>query len=204
MNFRYGLLLPAMFVALLLVGSASAKLCTDAIPSPPYNPKFPEEDIIKVEAYLQETTSPAGGAGGRFVQVIVTFAAATPPTGQVINIIVTEVQGSTETVIGCNTGSGPSKFTEYEVPSISESSTPNIAVYAWLGSVPGTDRAPNTGSYPITSLSAAAPNDFYDPEGTVGGVVMPTNTLAVLAPYIALAGLVVAVSAVVAVKRRRD
>ena len=38
----------------------------------------------------------------------------------------------------------------------------------------------------------------------VGGVVMPTNTLAVAAPYLALAGLIVAVSAVVAVKKRRD
>jgi hypothetical protein len=36
----------------------------------------------------------------------------------------------------------------------------------------------------------------------VGGVVVPTNTLAILTPYIALAGLIVAVSAVVAVKRR--
>jgi len=38
----------------------------------------------------------------------------------------------------------------------------------------------------------------------VGGVVMPTNTLAIAAPYLALAGLIVAVSAVVVVKRRRD
>jgi hypothetical protein len=38
----------------------------------------------------------------------------------------------------------------------------------------------------------------------VGGVVMPTNTLAITAPYLALAGLVAVVSAVVAVKRRRD
>jgi len=38
----------------------------------------------------------------------------------------------------------------------------------------------------------------------VGGVVVPTNTLAILSPYLALAGLVIAVSAVVVVKRRRD
>jgi len=43
------------------------------------------------------------------------------------------------------------------------------------------------------------------PIGTpVGGVVMPTNKLEILTPYLALAGLIVAVSAVVAVKRRRD
>jgi hypothetical protein len=38
----------------------------------------------------------------------------------------------------------------------------------------------------------------------VGGVVAPTNKLEVVAPLAALAGLVVAVSAVVAVKKRRD
>jgi len=37
----------------------------------------------------------------------------------------------------------------------------------------------------------------------VGGVVLPTNTLAILTPYLALAGLIVAVSAVVVVKKRR-
>ena len=38
----------------------------------------------------------------------------------------------------------------------------------------------------------------------VGGVVMSTNKLELLAPFLALAGLIVAVSAVVVVKRRRD
>jgi hypothetical protein len=38
----------------------------------------------------------------------------------------------------------------------------------------------------------------------VGGVVMPTNKLEILTPYLALGGLIVAVSAVVAVKKRRD
>jgi len=41
-------------------------------------------------------------------------------------------------------------------------------------------------------------------EAPIGGVVTPTNKLEVLTPYIALAGLVVAVSVVVAVKKRRD
>jgi hypothetical protein len=45
---------------------------------------------------------------------------------------------------------------------------------------------------------------FGGVRNVVGGVVMPTNTLAILAPYLSLAGLVVAVSAVVAVKKRRD
>jgi hypothetical protein len=38
----------------------------------------------------------------------------------------------------------------------------------------------------------------------VGGLVMPTNKLEILTPYLALAGLIAAVSAVVVVKRRRD
>lgn len=37
----------------------------------------------------------------------------------------------------------------------------------------------------------------------VGGVVLPTNTLAILTPYLALAGLVAVVSAAVNVKRKR-
>ena len=38
----------------------------------------------------------------------------------------------------------------------------------------------------------------------VGGLVMPTNKLEIVAPFAALAGLIVAVSAVAAVKKRRD
>ncbi|MCX6660729.1 MAG: hypothetical protein NTX81_10245 [Candidatus Bathyarchaeota archaeon] len=38
----------------------------------------------------------------------------------------------------------------------------------------------------------------------VGGVVTPTNKLDIVAPFAALAGLIVAVSAVVVVKKRRD
>ncbi|GEM_PF-2163143 len=38
----------------------------------------------------------------------------------------------------------------------------------------------------------------------VGGVVVPTSKLEIAAPFAALAGLIIAVSAVVVVKRRRD
>jgi hypothetical protein len=38
----------------------------------------------------------------------------------------------------------------------------------------------------------------------VGGVVMPTNKLEILTPYLALAGLIVAVSAVTVAKKRSD
>jgi len=39
---------------------------------------------------------------------------------------------------------------------------------------------------------------------TVGGVVSPVNKLTLVTPYLALAGIVAAVSAVVTVKKRRD
>ncbi len=39
--------------------------------------------------------------------------------------------------------------------------------------------------------------------GTVGGFLLPTNKIAIITPYIALAGLIIAVSAIV-IKRRKD
>jgi WD40 repeat protein len=58
--------------------------------------------------------------------------------------------------------------------------------------------AANTGYLLSTGFSSGnLPNP-------VGGLVIPTNKTEILAPFAALAGLVVAVSAVVAVKRRRD
>jgi hypothetical protein len=42
----------------------------------------------------------------------------------------------------------------------------------------------------------------WTPPNPVGGIVMPTNKLEILTPYLALAGLIIAVSAVVVIKRR--
>ncbi len=211
MNHRYGLLLPAVLVVLLFVGSASAKVpVCPAIPPGPYIPKSPQEDIVKVEAYIVQSPSPApalppsslAGVIGPVVYVTVTFAAATPPADKAIYILVTELQGTTEEVVGCKAWSDPASTT-YQVEGYVSNVGASIAVYAWLGSVGGTDRWPNSGTQPITSLSAAAPNLFYDPEpAPVGGIAVPTNKLEILTPYLALVGLVIAVSAVVAVKRR--
>jgi hypothetical protein len=116
------------------------------------------------------------------------------------------LDGSTETVINYwifGAGGADTTFNMggTSLPSVD---TP-VAWYAWLGPVPYTDRAPNNGYYQITSLSAAAPNLFYDPEpAPVGGVVLPTSKLEIVAPLAALAGLLIAVSAVVAVEKRRD
>jgi hypothetical protein len=43
-----------------------------------------------------------------------------------------------------------------------------------------------------------------DPPAPVGGYVAPLNKLAIIAPYIALAGLIAAVSAVYVIKSRKD
>ena|GEM_PF-1098747 len=67
------------------------------------------------------------------------------------------------------------------------------------------------GSNPV-DITASQPNSDTDFEpnwqplraNPVGGLVMATNKLEIVAPFAALAGLIAAVSAVVAVKRRRD
>ena len=164
MSFRYGLLPPAMLVVLLFVGSASASTLCPPIPPGPYIPKSPEEDIVKVEAYLvpPSPTSTASSSqlavvSGYVLQLTVTFAAPTPTADQAISIIVTELQGNTptETVVGCLIAGDPSSTT-YQLTGHVNNVGASIAVYAWLGPIPQTDRAPNTGSYPITSISAAA------------------------------------------------
>ena len=198
MNCRYSLLLPAMLIVLLFVGSVSAQ--KPAIPSPPYIPKSPQEDIVKVEAWIIQP--------GNYLWFTITFAAVTPPTGQNIYIILTMLDGSTETVINYwifSAGGGDATFNMggTALPSVD---TP-VAWYAWLGPPPGTDRIPNSGFYKITATSKTAPDVFSDPDppfALVGGVVLPTSKLDVVAPFAALAGLIVAVSTVVVVKRRRD
>ncbi|MCJ7761483.1 hypothetical protein MUP59_10155, partial [Candidatus Bathyarchaeota archaeon] len=159
-----------------------------------------EEDIVKIEAWIKQP--------GNYLWFTITFAALTPPAGQSIYIILTMLDGSTETVINYwiyGAGGADTTFNMggTELPSVD---TP-VAWYAWLGPPPGTDRAPNDGFYSVTSLSQQTPNVFQDPEepaAPVGGVVIPTSKLEILAPFAALAGLIVAVSAVVVVKRRRD
>jgi len=73
----------------------------------------------------------------------------------------------------------------------------------WVMNVDGSNPIDITVSQP-NSDTDFAPNWqplFLNP---VGGVVMPTNKFEVMTPFLALAGLVAVVSAVVAVKKRRD
>lgn len=213
MNQSYRLLIPVLLMITILIGSVSAS-CPD-IPPSPYNPESPEEDIIKVEAYMDPvsttTTSTTTTVAhllrpivvGPTLHVKVTFAAPTPPPGKTLTILVTQLKGvpSSEIVINCGGGGGPAATTYEFMMSVDDGST-NIAVYAWLNE-PGTDRAPNTDFYSITSLTAADPNMFQDYEpAPVGGVASPTNKLEVIAPYLVLAVLITTVSAVVIRKRK--
>lgn len=60
---------------------------------------------------------------------------------------------------------------------------------------------PNTQTTTLNVDGTATVSAVYSTRA-VGGVIIPTNTLAVLAPYLALMGLVVTTGVVVAVKRR--
>jgi hypothetical protein len=208
MNQSYKLVILVLLVITMLIGSVSAS-CPD-IPPSPYNPESPEEDIIKVEAYLDpvstKTTSTTTTVAhslrpiivGPTLHVKVTFAAPTPPPGKTLTILITQLQGvpPSEIVLNCGGGSGPATTT-YEFMMTVDNGSTNIAVYAWLNA-PGTDRAPNTDFYSITSLTAADPNVFQDYEpAPVGGVASQTNKLEVIAPYLILAGLIITVSAIV-------
>ncbi|MFC1505582.1 hypothetical protein ACFLQ6_00770 [Thermoproteota archaeon] len=213
MNQTYRLSIPVLLFITMLIGSVSAS-CPD-IPPSPYNPESPEEDIIKVEAYMDPVTTTTTTTTttvahslrpivvGPTLHVKVTFAAPTPPPGKALTILITQLKEvpPSEIVLNCGGGGGPAKTTYEFVMTVDDGST-NIAVYAWLDA-PGTDRAPNTEFYPITSMSASDPNIFQDYEpAPVGGVASPINKLEVIAPYLVLAGLIITVSAIVIKKRK--
>ena len=111
----------------------------------------------------------------------------------------------TEVVLGCLALADPSSTTyTLDLPITPDGGTPSIAVYAALLEF-STDRAPNDGFYQITSLSASDPNVFQDYEpAPVAGVVVAKNSLEILTPYIALAGLVAAISTVYFFKKRKQ
>ena len=223
MNHEYRLLIPAFLLITMLIGSVSAPTCD--IPDPPYVPDFPEEDIIKVEAYIgtvitATTTTLAATTENKIATVAqslrpisngpalvltLTFAAPTPPADKGTRIVVTTLQGNppTEVVLGCRTilGTPLTTYTLY-IP-ITNGEIPSIAVYASLVEF-NTDRAPNDGFYQITSMSASDPNLFSDPDFPVGGITVPVNKLEILIPYLALAaGLIITISAIEIKKRKQ-
>jgi hypothetical protein len=78
---------------------------------------------------------------------------------------------------------------------------PEIAgVYTWGPSTATPSAGPQVTINPRPGFTNQVPISTCP----VGGVVMSTNKLEVLAPYLALAGLVAAVSTVVVVKKRKD
>ena len=109
-------------------------------------------------------------------------------------------------ILGCAVFADPSSTTYIlDFPITTNGGIPSIAVYAALVGVANTDRAPNDGFYQITSVSSINPNMFQDIEpAPVGGITVPVNKLELIAPYLALAGLIAAVSTVYVFKRRKD
>jgi len=219
MNQAYRLLIPALLLITMLIGSVSANFCPD-IPPPPYIPEFPEEDIIQVEAYIDPVTTTTTTTAtttvaqslrpvinGPMLHLTVTFAAATPPADKGILILVTMLQGNppTEVILDCAVFADPSStIYTLDLPITTNGGIPSIAVYAALVEF-ATDRAPNDGFYQITSLSASEPNVFQDYEpAPVGGISSPINKIELLAPYLALAGLITVISAVYVFNRRKD
>ena len=222
MNHEYRLLIPALLLITMLIGPVSAPTCD--IPDPPYVPEFPEEDIIKVEAYIgtiiTSTTTVAATTENKITKVAqslrpisngpaliltLTFAAPTPPVDKVTLIVVTMLEGNppSEVVLGCRTILGTPSTTHTLYIPITNGEIPSIAVYASLVEF-NTDRAPNDGFYQITSMSSSDPNLFSDPDFPVGGITVPVNKLEVLAPYIALAaGLIITISAIEIKKRKQ-
>jgi hypothetical protein len=78
---------------------------------------------------------------------------------------------------------------------------PEIAgVYTWGPST----ATPSAGPQVTINPRPGFTNQVLISRCAVGGVVMSANKLEVVAPFAVLAGLIVAVSAVVAAKKRRD
>lgn len=194
MKFRIPL---SAFLASVLVGIFLAQPSSGVlppIPPPPYVPDSPAEDILMVQAYIEQGTP-------NILHLMVTIAVPTPPSGETLLILVTRLQGSTETVIGSYFYNGVAKTVHSFDVALVDGGDVDIALYAMLG-ILATDRAPGTGFYRIASLTAWSPDRFTDYE-SVGGVVLPINGVAILAPYLALIGLVAATAAV-AMKKRRN
>jgi hypothetical protein len=191
---KFRVLPPAVIASVLMGVLLLVSPCSGigvTIPPPPYIPKSPAEDIVMVQAYIEQGIP-------NILHLTVTLAAATPPTGQELWIIVTRLQGSpaTEVVIYLYTyNSAPKSTHSFTVPLV-DGGNVDIALYAMVG-VMATDRWPNTGFQRI----GARANQFTDYD-SVGGVVLPTNTFVILAPYLAVIGLVATTA--VAVRKRRQ
>jgi hypothetical protein len=222
MNHSYRLLIPTLLLITILIGSVSAGIICP-IPPPPYIPEFPEEDIIEVSAAISPFANMTAIAttlsvipvaeslipivDGSFLHLTVTFASPTPPADKGILILVTMLQGNPpkEEVLYCQAYADPSStiYTLDPIP-ITVDGILSIAVYAALGEI-GTDRAPNDGFYQIQSADTNIIYIFQDIDpAPVGGISTPTNKLAILTPYLALAGLIITVSTVFVIKRRKD
>ena len=206
------IVLPTIFLMLLLVAPAGA-LPPPPIPSGPYSPQSPADDIVTVEtAYLIPDDA---------INLTFWIRMGSNTYPDTLNLLFTmEKTDLSEVVVYYWTGQvfgtlNTVRVTFYVDPYPNDWKTDGgkafVAIYAWLtGST--TDRAPNTGFYPVSAYAESPPYDVFDdsndpsqqpsnPYHYVGGEVFSANKLAVLSPYLALIG--VAAVAIVAFKRRR-
>ena len=112
-------------------------------------------------------------------------------------------------------GTGQTKLTTPTDPSLADlfpAWSPDGAKIAFVRTLGGSIFVMNAdGSNPV-DITQSQPNSDSDstpnwqplPANPVGGVVTPVNKLGLATPYLALAALVIAVSSVIVVKRRRD
>jgi hypothetical protein len=139
--------------------------------------------------------------------------------GDPVIVHITAADHVTELTTPVPTTGGSGLFTDLDVSSLGIIASGDFYVIlehpAGTGGNIKTDTQANVGRS-FNGLSMAGLTNLYQFENfmiravidvapaPVGGVVVTTNKLALVTPYLALAGLIVAVSAVVVVKKRRD
>jgi len=207
MNFRYGLLFPALLAAVMILGVVLPVLGQPPVTAPKISLE-PAATLVRVSTRFVLTVwirdIPAGYSMGWYSYRV----SWDPKQMELVSVLDEDhgwqTGGSTgsdyvERLAGGPGVTGDASWLHLTFHCLAEGpakvtiASPNgIDIY-----VSDPQNPVHTNPDPFDALVSQVPN-------AVGGVVMPTNTLAILSPYLAIAGLVVAVSAVVVVKKRRD
>jgi len=207
MNNRYGLLLPAMLVAVMILGVVLPVSGQQPATAPKISLE-PATTLIRVSTRFVLTVwirdIPAGYSMGWY-----SYRVSWDPKQMELVSALDEDHGwqtggktgpdYVERLAGGPGVTGDASWLRLtfhclvEGPATVTIASPNgIDIY-----VSDPQNPVHTNPDPFNALVSQVPN-------AVGGLVMPTNKLEVVAPFAALAGLVVVISSVVVVKRRRD